>query len=309
MDRPKSTRSKRFSTMLAPWAGAFECLLPTVQRKRDQSETHAADRRAVHQNTFLWRTTHHGLAPTKWAPCQCKTSKASDEENGHRGHLSEAKSVQTNGWAQDLPILAAQRSHNASRSGLEHRYHIHPTAARLHLLGGGNRLVQPICASLGSVSIPRRRLLFDLTRLGSTVQKARDLQLGPGFTVHVERVHRTSEGQGDTDKHGRPWPRIGQCVRRKAMAIPKIRGGIFARLQDCSGSRKAHTILLSILQRRTTAPVTSVSDSSGSIRPRPGLIGILCARESTTSMPPENAPFSWQDNPCRGAVDNCLAIA
>ena len=66
----------------------------------------------------------------------------------------------------DLPVPVAPSGDCASRSGVGHRYHLYPAAARIHLSGGDHGLVQPVRAGLGSSSAARRCRLLTGTAPG-----------------------------------------------------------------------------------------------------------------------------------------------
>lgn len=60
----------------------------------------------------------------------------------------------------DLPLLAAQRSDNPGKSGLEHRHHVHSAECGVRQSGGDYGLVQPLRAEFGSVGHLEIELLF-----------------------------------------------------------------------------------------------------------------------------------------------------
>ena len=62
------------------------------------------------------------------------------------------------------------------------------------------------------------------------VRAARDLQHRPGQPVHERGVHRGAEGAWRRDQHGRPRRLARQRLRRAAVALDQVRGGLPARL-------------------------------------------------------------------------------
>ena len=57
------------------------------------------------------------------------------------------------------PVLAAGRADHPGQSGLEHGYHLYPAPGRLCLSGGGDGLVQSLCAVVGGLDDDGRGVL------------------------------------------------------------------------------------------------------------------------------------------------------
>nr|BAM13935.1 transposase [Pseudomonas sp. K-62] len=74
-----------------------------------------------------------------------------DEASAHRGALPQAKHLETDAWAQDLPVSAAWPDDRSAQSGLGHRHHLRAHGARVRLPRRHHRLVQspgPVLAAI-----------------------------------------------------------------------------------------------------------------------------------------------------------------
>ena len=65
----------------------------------------------------------------------------------------------------------------------------------------------------------------------SAAGTAGDLQQRPGVAVHQREVHRGVGGAADRHQHGRAGPLHGQHLRRAAVALAEIRGGVLEGLR------------------------------------------------------------------------------
>jgi putative transposase len=76
-----------------------------------------------------------------------------------------------------------------------------------------------------------------------------------GQPVHQPGLHRPAGEQQHIDQHGRQGLMARQRLRRAAMALGQIRGGLPARLRQCRpGARLARSIS-GVLQARITTPI------------------------------------------------------
>src|SRR4051812_10136838 len=106
-----------------------------------------------------------------------------------------------------------------------------PHGARLRLSGRGAGLVQPTGAGLAAVDHAGGRVLPRRGAGGPGAPwQAGDLQHGPRQPLHQRGLHRDAAGPGDPHQH--EWPRrlAGQRLRRAAVALGEIRGGLPAGL-------------------------------------------------------------------------------
>ena len=64
---------------------------------------------------------------------------------------AQALDQQAGSGAQDLPLPAPRTGNYGTQSSLVFRFHLHPATWRVRLPDGGDRLVQPLRAFLGSL--------------------------------------------------------------------------------------------------------------------------------------------------------------
>jgi len=83
--------------------------------------------------------------------------------------------------------------------------------------------------------------------------KAGDLQLRPRQPIHQRRLHRTAVGARHRHQHGRSRRLARQRLRRAAVAIGQIRGGLPARLRQRFGRARLDRMLPRSLQSPPSA--------------------------------------------------------
>ena len=99
------------------------------------------DRRGVHQPPFLPQPAYGGLLARPRALSQSQAGAAPDAGNELGGHGAGTDDEQAAPKAQGLSIPAARGGGHAAEPGAEYGSDVHPTGARLCLLGGDHRLV------------------------------------------------------------------------------------------------------------------------------------------------------------------------
>src|SRR5689334_6684023 len=249
MDRPK-TSSHGAAAMPVARRAALHLLLPAAAGESGELVSAAEARRAVPGMSVLWQPPHGchiGGRP--------HTYPAADVDDGDRSALSEAQSEPPSTGARDLPIPAAGRLDRTAQSSLEHRYYLCSDAWRLSLPGGGDGLVQPLCAQLGTVQHHGDRLLPG--RPGSSVpfRSARDLEFRSGIAVHLGGFPCATEKTRDLHQYGWARPRPGQCLYRAVVAQSQIRADLPRRLCQWRRALSRTGELLPFLQPPTPAPV------------------------------------------------------
>ena len=161
-----------------------------------------------------------------------KAGAAANAALEHRRDHAEAEPVAAASGASDLPVFAAKRGDYASRSGVEHGHHVRSDAARLRVLDGGDRLVQPLCVELETVEPARRQLLPGGPRRGVGPREAGGVQHRSGDTVHECDVREPAPRSVDRGEHGRPRSRVGQCVHRAVVEKCEVSGNLFEGVRD-----------------------------------------------------------------------------
>ena len=157
-----------------------------------------------------------------------------DEADGHRGDLPPAEHLEAGAGPQDLPVSAARPGDRPAQPGLGDGHHLHPDGARLRLPGGGGRLVQPPGPGLAACR-SRMEAEFCLEAVEEALARHGKPEIfntdqGSQFTsadftgLLLEQRHR--------DQHGRQGLVARQRLRRAALALGQIRGGLSARLRQ-----------------------------------------------------------------------------
>ena len=91
------------------------------------------------------------------------------------------------------------------------------------------------------------------TRSPGTLRLPRDFQHGPGLSVHLGGFHRRTTGSRDQDQHGWQGAFHRQHLRRAALALAEVRGGLPLRLRQRASGSRGHRSLLRFFQRRASA--------------------------------------------------------
>ena len=109
------------------------------------------------------------------------------------------------GRAQGVSVPAAERGDRACEPGVEHGYHVYSHAKRVHVLDGGDRLVQSVRAVMEVVEHAGYGVLLGGVGGGVASRLPGGVQHGPGGAVHVGVVHEPAGVGGGPGEHG--WPR------------------------------------------------------------------------------------------------------
>ena len=161
-------------------------LLPHAgRRERRQSGADARHRRAVPEDAVLWLAPDGPGAQHATPAAQSQARSTTDATDGPGSRVPQAADHAARRKPQDLPVFIARSEDRASQPGVERRHHVYPDAQRLHVPGGGDRLVQPIRAELAIVEHARRRVLHRSDRSGAGLRAAGDFQQRSGSSVHA----------------------------------------------------------------------------------------------------------------------------
>src|SRR5206468_2784354 len=77
--------------------------------------------------------------------------------NGPGGRLSQTQPEPTGRRAPDLSLPLGRAANQRSGPGLVQRHHLRADGLRVHVSGGGDGLVEPLCAGLGTIQQPGQR--------------------------------------------------------------------------------------------------------------------------------------------------------
>ena len=94
---------------------------------------------------------------------------------------------------------------------------------------------------------------LEALRRALRISEAGDFQHGPGSAVHERGFHGSSGKRRDQGEHGRTRAGVRQHLRRTALALGQVRGGLTSRLPDGPGGEDTSFRLFRVLQQRATA--------------------------------------------------------
>src|SRR5260221_7347915 len=191
MDRSKAKTEPRAAVRTAG-AGALNLLLRAANRKPRELATDAQARRAVPE-AAVFRQPQDGSRTGR----ESQTDAAVDAAHGHRSALRQAELEPSRAGPPGVSVLVARREDRTCKSRLEHRYYLHSDAERLSVPGGGDGLVQPLRAELGTLEHARHGVLFDRARRSVPLRPTRNLELrsrraiyGGGFSFAAQTARR-----------------------------------------------------------------------------------------------------------------------
>src|SRR3984957_8155486 len=188
MDRSHSSATHGSTAVRTAGSVPLDLLLPAAAGERGEPATDAPARSVVHEAPVL-RQPQNG----RRVGYQSQTRAAADAHSGHRSPLSETELEPPGAGSPDLPVPAARRGNPPAQPRLEHRYYLPSDAWRLSLSGGGDGLVQPLRAQLGTLQYDGDRFLPDGAGRCVSFRPTRNLELRSGFTVHLGRLSGSTE--------------------------------------------------------------------------------------------------------------------
>lgn len=225
-------------------------LLPHAgRRKRRESGADATHRRAVPEDAVLWFAPDGRSARHAASAAQSQARSTPDASDGPGGRVPQATHHAARRKPQDLPVFTARSADRASQPGVERRHHVHPDAQRLHVPGGGNRLVQSPCVELAIVEHAGGQLLRGGDRSGAGTGRAPgDFQQRSGSSIHESCADQPMGNVGRGDLDGRPWQSTRQRVYRAALVEREVRVDLSARLRHGAITRSRIADVLRLLQ-------------------------------------------------------------
>src|SRR6516225_1689327 len=244
---------------------ALGFVLRAAGRERVEPQADAAFGRAIHEDAILWSAQDDPVTARSRVPRQSETSPAATATDGLGSDLSETAAVGARAWPSHLSVPVAQRCHHATESGVVERHHVYPAPRGFHLSGCCHGLVQPLRAQLGNIDEFGCRIL--LLRSGSCIaaRPSGNLQHRSGSTVYQRCVHQPTRSREYSDQHGRPWPCVGQCLRRTPVENSQIRGRVLEGLQRSSGRGAESGTILPFLQSTAAASGAGLSNPGGGV--------------------------------------------
>jgi len=254
-------RTEYSASVSLDWGFAVGLVLHTGTRDGRKSAIDALDRRAIHTDAILWSSENELVARQTRIWRQSETGEAADEADGVGSHLLQAAFVGPLARTSNLSLFAERYEHRSSKPSMVQRHHLHSTQARIHLSGCGHGLVQPVRAVVGSIGFDGHIVLRGRVGLGAAAWPARDFQYGSRFAIHQRGLHQPVAQAWDQNQHGWPRPSDRQHIHRTALAFGEVRRGLSQGLSGCDRGDIEPEILFPVLQLRTAASGSGLSNS------------------------------------------------
>src|ERR1700722_14426649 len=146
MDRSPSSAPEHLTAVRTAGSVTLDLLLPAAAGKRGEPAPDAKAGPVVHEAP-VFRQPQDGRRVRRGPPSR----PAADAHFGNRSALPQTASESPGAGPPDLSVPATRRCDRAAQSRLEYRYYLHSHAWRLPVPGGGDGLVQPVRAQLGTL--------------------------------------------------------------------------------------------------------------------------------------------------------------
>ena len=125
--------------------------------------------------------------------------------------------------ASDLSLSLAKSGCHTGKSGVVHRFDLHPDQTRIFVFSGHHGLAKSQSVGLAAFEHDGDAVLCGSAgRRAGAVWRARHLQHGSRRAIYFAGVHCCAERPRDQDFDGWQGPVDGQCVHRTAVAKSEI---------------------------------------------------------------------------------------
>ena len=267
MDRARPSRPFDFESMPSAKGGPLKCVLHAEhERVRNELGAHARARRALPQTSVLRVAADDNVAEGGRASRQPKTHCAPHARNGIASDHAGAAHEQAPSGTQNIPVFIAWNGDWLLRRSVEFRHHLHPDGAGIHVSGGRDGLVQPLCDRLGFVQHAGGGLLRSHTAQSIGKWSALHFQHRPGQSIHQRSLDENTAGFGRENQHGRAWALLRQHLYRTTLAHREIRRHLPEIIRRRTRFIPWLVGVLSLLQSRTTTHQFGQSDARAILR-------------------------------------------
>ena len=225
----------------------------------------ATDRRAILGDTVFRKSSDDGVAEKSGPCCESQASSTVDAFDGSGGDLSEAAIIVSEQGTPQIPVLASRFVCQSRESSVVYRYHIRADVTGIHVLGGRDRLAQPLCFVLAIVKQFGKQFLHRGAggRLG--IGMPGDFQHRPRSTIYESSFHGSAGGGRDRDQHGWSRSSIGQCICRTSVVEREVRAYLSARPSDNQVFIPGVGHLSGVLQSEASSSELGVRDTVGRV--------------------------------------------
>src|SRR5947209_8643466 len=257
MDRSCASEPEHSTAMRTAGSAAFELLLSAAAGERSKSGSAPPTRSVVFEAPLL-RQPQNGCRTGS----EPQAHPAPDAYPGHRSPLSQTKFKSPGAGASSLSVPAARRGNPPAQPRLEHRYYLPSDAWRLSLSSGGDGLVQPLRAQLGTLQHSGEQFLPGCARGRLSLRSTRNLELRSVLAIHLRRISFYTPGAWHPDQYGWPWSSSRQRFYRTAVALAQVR-------TDLPATSPAASICSRPCKAISTFTTINARIRRWAIRPRP----------------------------------------
>src|SRR5574341_2468899 len=219
---------------------------PTMRTDRDRAQrvllrARAGDRaepgvdaaigRAASGVSGVWQSALDRAAAARRLRSEPEAGATVAAGDGGGGGVSAAGLEPAGSGTPDLPVSVNRRGNQRSGPGVVERHYVCANGLWVHVFGGGDGLVEPLCGGVGVVQQPGQRVLHPGVdeRAGQRTAAA-DLEHRPGQPIHQRGVcGGGGSGRGGRE-HGWAGPVDRQPLHRAAVAQRQAGGHLSAGL-------------------------------------------------------------------------------
>lgn len=223
MDSRFSKSTFDHSSVQTHGAVSIKLLLQASATNRLRFVAHEPSGRDLYGKTFLWFPKDYPGPSKGRAQCESQTNSKDHARLRALREPTRPKYLKTPSTTCQISVSSPRLCNLRPITGLEYRYHIHPSEKRLCLSGCCNGLVQSTGTVTSSIKQPRNSILFGSFRRGDyKLWEAGNFQYRSRSTIHIGGVRECSAWQKYSVQHGWQGKGSRQCFRRKALEVCKI---------------------------------------------------------------------------------------
>lgn len=223
MGRRESQGSFSSCSMQAIEYPAFQLLLQKHSSQSVGDPTHATCRRDLYGKAFSWFAQNYSRVEEGRLRCQSQAYPENYATVGGGWQSARPQHLQATSGTHQVSLFARECDTDGAIRGVEHRYHIYPTAKRTCVSRRRYRLVQPSCAVPSSFQQLRNKLLLGCSRrCDRKAWKAQNLQHRSGSAIYLERVRSSDYQPRYSFQHGWKRKSFRQCICRTSMEVREV---------------------------------------------------------------------------------------
>jgi len=223
MDSKFSKSTFDHSSVQTRGAIPIKLLLRAGATNRLRFVAHEPSGRDLYGKTFLWFAKDYPCPSKRRTQCESQTNSKDHARIRALREPARSQHLKTPSTTCQISVSSQRLCNLRPITGLEHRYHIHPSEKRLCVSGCCNGLVQSTGTVTSSIKQPRNSILLGSLRGGDcNLWEAGNFQYRSRSTIHIRRVRESSASQKHSVQHGWQRKSTRQCFRRKALEVCEI---------------------------------------------------------------------------------------